>query len=359
MIVGDDPDPPYERPLLSKEFLRGEAGRGDLPLEPAAFYAEHSIELLSGERVVAIDPDGRSIELARGDRLDYAACVLATGSQPARPDLPGIDLDGVELLRRVSDSERIREASSDGAEVLVVGSGFIGCEAAISMATRGASVTLATMESRPQQQRLGPEVGERIAAWLAESDVELLAESELAAIERHGHALVADLKGREQTADLILLALGIERNLELAEMAGIELCGDGIATDERMRTSTDGVLAAGDVAMAMNAGAGRRLQVEHWGEALRHGEIAGAVLAGATDERWDTAPGFWSGLGERTLKQVAWGDGFERVELADGDEGAFAARYIRDGELVGVLTHGADDDYERGRELVEARTTWS
>ena len=357
ILIGADPDPPYQRPPLSKELLRGESERAQLPLEGGDFYAKESIELRTGTRVTSIDPDRRTIETDSGELLDYGACVLASGSRPSRPELPGIDAEGVLTLRSISDCERLRDAVGEGTRVLVVGSGFIGCEAAISLASRGAEVTQATMESAPQQERLGSEVGERIAGWLAGHGVALRTDAELERIESREPLLVT-LSGEGVEADVVVLALGVERNSEIAAAAGIELEGDLIPTDERMATALPDLLATGDVAFAFNPTAGRRLAVEHWGEALTHGEIAGAALAGDPEARWANAPGFWSGLGPRTIKQVAWGDGFDRVEVTDHDDDAFTARYVAGDELVGVLTHEADDDYESGRKDVEARRAW-
>ena len=153
-------------------------------------------------------------------------------------------------------------------------------------------------------------------------------------------------------ADLVLTAAGVRPRAELAEAAGLEVRDGRIVTDERMRTSAPGVYAAGDVALATNAAAGRRLPVEHWGEALNHGEVAGAQAAGG-DAEWATAPGFWSTIGERTLKHVAWGDGFDEARLVVHPGGGWTVWYGRGGTTVGVLTHECDEDYEHGRGLVE------
>ena len=153
-------------------------------------------------------------------------------------------------------------------------------------------------------------------------------------------------------ADLVLFAVGVRPRAELAEAAGLELEGGRIVTDERLCTSAPGVYAAGDVALARNAAAGRRLPVEHWGEALNHGAVAGTQAAGG-DAVWDAAPGFWSTIGERTLKHVAWGDGFDEARMVVHAGGAFTVWYGSGGTTVGVLTHERDEDYERGRELVE------
>ena len=155
-------------------------------------------------------------------------------------------------------------------------------------------------------------------------------------------------------ADTVLMATGIAPRVGLAEAAGLRLDGGAVATGADMRTSVPSVLAVGDVAYAHNSAAGRPLRVEHWGEALEHGAVAGSVLAG-TDREWANAPGFWSTIAGRTLKHVAWGDGFATVRLGAGTDGGFTAWYAdADGTCVGVLCHQRDEDYERGRAMVEA-----
>ncbi len=166
-----------------------------------------------------------------------------------------------------------------------------------------------------------------------------------------GRAVIVD--GAEIPSEVTVVATGVRPRIDLAEDAGLDMEAGRVRTDASMRTSARDVFAVGDIALAENPRAGRRLAVEHWGEALAHGEVAGRVLAGA-DARWDQAPGFWSTIGERTLKYVAWGDGHDEVRLDRGDDGSFTAWYGRDGAVVGVLTHGRDGDYERGRELVES-----
>lgn len=356
-LIGDDPDAPYERPPLTKEYLRGELERDALPIHPQGYYRERAIELRTSTRIAEIDLGGGIVAAEDGQEWQFGALVLATGSAPLVPDMPGVEDPSVRTIRRIGDAERLRAAVGPSNRVLVVGSGFIGCEAAISLAGRGADVVLATNEERPQQARLGEQVATRITGWIERAGVSLHTGIELQRIEA-GAPPAAIFGGQRIEADLIVLALGVRRNSELARRVGIELDGDAIGTDERMGTELDRILAVGDVARARNPSAGRRLTVEHWGEALNHGRVAGAALAGDRDACWDGVPGFWSSLGEHILKQAAWGDGFDRVEVTDHEGGGFTARYGRDGELVGILTHDADADYERGRELVEGRSAW-
>jgi 3-phenylpropionate/trans-cinnamate dioxygenase ferredoxin reductase component len=297
---------PYLRPALSKEYLRGEVDEPSLILEPPEWYAEHGIEVRLGATMTAV---GDVVELTDGTAIPFDVCILATGARPRRL------FDGPRTLRSLADA---RELAKLQGRATVIGSGFIGCEAAASLAMKGLEVTLVTDEDVPHQARLGEAAGRRISAWL--------------------QGLGVTLRTGTEATEGTLMAVGIE--------------SERIAVDAGMRTSRENVYAAGDLVRAHNASAGRPLAVEHWGEALNMGEIAGRNAAGE-DRVWDVAPGFWSTIGTRTLKYAAWGDGFDEARMDEHAHGAFTVWYGRDGVTVGVLTHGRDADYERGRSLVE------
>jgi NAD(P)H-nitrite reductase large subunit len=355
-IVAAERELPYERPPLTKGYLRGESSRGDLCLGPSQWYEQREIEVVLGTAVAELDLEAGEARAEDGRSWRFERCLLATGARPLLPDLPGADGPDVRRVRTIADSEQL--VALAGARALVVGSGFIGCEAAASLALRGAEVTIATLERGPQAERLGDQASARIAAWLEQCGVGLLAEAELAEIAAESGGAVARFEdGREQGADAVVLALGIDRNDELAAAAGVEV-DDGVLVDAAMVSSDPRLLAAGDVAFATNAAAGRRLRVEHWGEALNQGDVAGRTLAGA-EASWDVAPGFWSKLGEHTVKYAGWGDGWDDIGFEPGEGEGFTARYGRGGELVGILTHRRDADYEEGRRLVEERAPWS
>ncbi|HWK25644.1 MAG TPA: FAD-dependent oxidoreductase [Solirubrobacter sp.] len=317
-LVTPEATTPYERPPLSKRFLRGEIGESELVLEPAAWYVEHGVTVRN-DLVTAIEPG--TVKL-RDETLHYDACVVATGSVPAPPSGHAL------VLRSLADARALKQRAERKRTATVIGSGFIGCEAAASLAMRGLDVTLVSQEEIPHAARLGAEAGRRIAGFLTDLGVTL----EL------GRTLSRLPDG------LVLVATGVEPAGPLGR----------ITVDERMRSELPGVYAAGDVAFARNAAAGRHLAVEHWGEALNMGAVAGRTIAGE-DARWDVAPGFWSTIGERTVKYAAWGDGYDEARLVDHGGGAFTVWYGTDGTTVGVLTHERDEDYERGRHLVETK----
>ncbi|WP_111766043.1 NAD(P)/FAD-dependent oxidoreductase [Nakamurella deserti] len=350
LITAED-TPPYRRPPLSKGFLSGEVGEEEMPQRPATDYDDQDIELWLSEPVSGLDTDARRVTTASGREITYDAVVLATGCAAAVLPVDGGDHPAVATLRSLDDGRFLRTAAGSARRAVVIGSGFIGCEAAATLARRGVDVTMVTSEELPQLQRLGRDVAERIAGWLTTAGVAVVSSAPVRRIDPDGAVVTDDGSHR---GDLVLAALGVTPNSALAGAAGLELSDDGrILVDASMATAVPGVFAAGDVVMAENATAGRRLRVEHWGEADRMGTIAGRSAAGVAD-RWTDVPGFWSTIGDRSLQYKSWGDGYDAVEVVDHGDGAFTAWYSADGVAVGVLTHEADDDYEKGAELIAA-----
>jgi 3-phenylpropionate/trans-cinnamate dioxygenase ferredoxin reductase component len=355
-LLGAERMLPYQRPPLTKDFLRGELDAQELPIESRRWFQERGVCLRLGQGARAIDAGVGTVSLD-ADVLAADAIVLATGSEPLRAKLPGIDHAAVMTMRTYADSVRIADSARRAAHLLVLGTGFIGCEIAASLAMLGARVTLVGQEPLPQAQRLGEGAGRRIAGWLEELGVGLTMDATVSAVH-DGRALELE-DGRRLQADGVVLGTGVRPRVQLAEQAGLALSDGAIAVDARMRARSPGasVFAVGDVACAQNASAGRRLRVEHWGDALAHGEVAGRVLAGE-DASWSGVPGFWSTIGRRTLKYAAWGDGYDATRLHRADDGAFVAWYGREGRVAGVLTHERDGDYDRGRELIAQGAPW-
>lgn len=350
VILAREPRLPYQRPPLSKDYLRGELDARELPLEPPEWFSTNEISVETGAGAVALDVEGRVVMTETQREVAFERCVLATGAVPQRPALPGADDPTVRTLRTVQDSDALR-LLEPGDRVIVVGSGFIGCEAAASLAMQDVQVELVTDEEVPQAARLGREVGERLADWLREAGVSLRLGRPVAAIEPGARAI--RLEDRERLeASVVVLALGIEPDIALGREAGLEIEEGRLAGDASGRTGAEGVLTAGDVARLHNPTAGRRISVEHWGEALAQGEVAGRTAAGA-EARWDVVPGFWSTIGSHTIKQAGWGDGHDDIRVRDAGCG-WTAWYGREGRCVGVLACSRDEDYEGGRELVAA-----
>jgi NADPH-dependent 2,4-dienoyl-CoA reductase/sulfur reductase-like enzyme len=286
---------------------------------------------------VELDVSGRCVRLADGRALEYDGCVLATGAEPEHPTVAG-----ALLLRSVPGALDLVAEAGTAAGVTVIGTEFLGCETAASLAMQGADVTLVGSEHVPQLRRLGPEAGERIATWLVDLGVELRMGVEVEQFPADG---------------VVLQATDTHPRIELAADAGLRLSTDreAIATDVCLRTTGDHVFAAGDACEAVHPIVGRPLRVEHPDNALEQGTVVGRQLAGEEDARWEDVPGFQTTIGPQSLKYAGWGNGFEDGRLVDHDDGSWTVWYTNaDGACVGVLAHDRDEDYARGRELVAA-----
>jgi NADPH-dependent 2,4-dienoyl-CoA reductase/sulfur reductase-like enzyme len=355
-IVSDEHRMPYRRPPLTKELLRGELAEDELPLEDEQWLAQLHVGLIGG-RAVVLDPEQRTVMLSGGRELGYRDCLLATGAEPTRLPVPGADDSGVRVIRSLDHvRELLVRLDGAGSRVAVIGSGFIGCEIASSLRLRGHPVVLVSDEPAPNAARLGEAAAAIIAGWLADDGVGLQLGTEVETIERAGNELTVVAGDARIDSDVVVMAAGVAPRSELALLAGLELDGGAIPVGASMRSRRDGVLAAGDACIAYNVTAGRSLRVEHWGDALTQGEIAGRTAAGERAE-WDAVPGFWSTIGKRTLKYGAWGDGFDDARFERRGDG-FTVLYDKDGKLVGVLTYEADEDYERGSELIAEGAPW-
>ncbi|HEY4827829.1 MAG TPA: FAD-dependent oxidoreductase [Solirubrobacteraceae bacterium] len=352
-IITDEHRMPYRRPPLTKELLRGEIGEDELPIESEDWLREERISLISG-RAVSLDADRREVMMSGGRGLEYGDALLATGAEPMRMPVPGADHPGVRVIRTLDHVRELIARLGDGDPVVVIGSGFIGCEIAASLRQRGHPVTLISDESEPNAARLGEAAARRIRGWLEAEGVDLRLG---AAVESIAPGFIVTGGDAKVRAPVLVMAGGVAPRAELAASAGLELESGAVPVDAHQRTARPGLYAAGDVAFAENATAGRHLRVEHWGDALGQGEVAGRNAAGA-DAVWDAVPGFWSTIGEHVLKYAAWGDGFNASRFEDHGDGAFTVWYGREGTIVGVLTHERDEDYESGSELIGKGAPW-
>jgi 3-phenylpropionate/trans-cinnamate dioxygenase ferredoxin reductase subunit len=355
-IVADEGRMPYNRPPLTKSLLRGESTEADLPLEDEEWLDVNRVDLVAG-RAVGLDTGSRRVTLSGGREFEYVSCVLVTGAEPTRLPVPGGDRPWVHVIRTVEHVRRLTARLRDGDRAVVIGSGFIGCEIASSLRARGHPVDLVSDESLPNCERLGEAQGQLLRDWLTQDGVATHLGAAVQSIERTGGAIAITTANERLVGDVLVMATGVAPRSELAAQAGLELNGGAIPVSAAMRSAHDGLLAAGDVCLADNLAAGRPLRVEHWGDALGQGKIAGQTAAGV-DAGWDEVPGFWSTIGTRTLKYAAWGDGFDATRLRRDEDGAFTAWYGCHGQIAGVLTYRRDDDYERGRELIAAGAPW-
>jgi 3-phenylpropionate/trans-cinnamate dioxygenase ferredoxin reductase subunit len=334
VLIGAEPDRPYERPPLSKEYLRGESPRDKLFVHDEGFYEESSIELRTSTRVTAIDVDASEVALAGGERLRFDRLLLATGAEPRRLPVPGGDLDGVMYLREVGDSEAIRERLDRGGRLVVIGGGWIGSEVAASARVRGMDVTIVEHSEVPLERVLGRGVGEIYAAIHADHGVRLVSRSTLEAFEGGGSVERVRLAGgRTLEADAVVVGVGVGPRSELASEAGMPV-ENGVLVDERLRSEAPSVFAAGDVANARHPLFGRNLRIEHWANALNQGPAAARNMLDR-DEPYDRVPYFFSDQYDVGMEYSGHATMWDEVVLRGDVSGReFIAFWVKDGRVL-------------------------
>ena len=292
VLVGSEPERPYERPPLSKGYLLGQAERDSVYVHPADWYVEHQVDLRSGVTVTAIDRGAATVTTsgpAGTETVSYDKLLLATGASPRRLNFPGSDHDQVLYLRTLADSDRLRAAFQPGTRVVVAGAGWIGLETTAAARQAGCEVTVLEPQPTALHDQVGPELGSVFADLHRAHGVEFRF-GERAVEFRPG--LVITSAGAELQADLLVVGIGAAPNDELAARAGLEV-SNGVLTDEALRTSDASIFAAGDVANSFNPLLGRRVRVEHWANALNGGPAAAKSMLGQPVV-YDPVPYFYS-----------------------------------------------------------------
>lgn len=354
VLVSEESTPPYERPPMSKEYLRGEKPLEKAFVRPENDYRGEGIELLAGRRAVTLDPASRTINLDDGSDLAYDAFVIATGAVPRQLRVPGAALDGVHYLRTVADADALRRAADAATRIAVIGGGWIGSEVAASLRQLGHEVTLVMSQPNPLESVLGPEVASVYGAVHAAHGVRLVT-GRVAAIE--GETLVTGLRltdGEVLEADLVVVGVGAEPRLRLAMRAGLELREGGIATDEFLRSSVPSIYAVGDVAAAWHPRYGRHLRVEHWDNAIRQGKAAAASIIGE-GKPYARTPYFYSDQFDLGMEYRGHAPEWGRVILrGDVDARKFHAFWIADSRVIAAMNVNLWDDGKDLRRLVES-----
>ena len=312
VLVGAEEERPYERPALSKDYLRGEAGREKVYVHDEGFYAEHDIELRQGRTVARLDTSSGEVELDGGERLRYDRLLITTGAEPRRLSIPGADLEGVVYLRSVQDSDALRERLDQGGAVVVVGAGWIGAEVAASARQCGLDVTVVEPLAVPLERVLGAEVGAVYRDVHADHGVRMLLGTGVAAFE--GDTAVERVRtsdGRELACDFALVGIGVEPRIQLASQAGVPV-DNGIVVDECLETGVPGVFAAGDVANARHPFFGERIRVEHWANALNQGPVAARNMLGQS-VAYERLPYFFSDQYDIGMEYLGFARSWDRV----------------------------------------------
>jgi 3-phenylpropionate/trans-cinnamate dioxygenase ferredoxin reductase subunit len=354
-LVGDEAAPPYQRPPLSKAYLKGELDAERLFLKPLEYYAEHDINLITRDAATAIDLGDHKVTLASGRTLAWDRLVIATGARPRKLTLPGADLQGVSELRTLEDVDRIKRAAVAGARLVVVGAGYIGLEAAAVGAQLGMKVTV--LEAMPQvlSRVAGPEIGAFYTRIHREAGTDVRLGVRIEGFEGVGSVTGVRLAGGEVVpADFVLVGVGVLPNLELAQEAGL-VCGNGIVVDEAMRTSDRHVFAAGDVAWRPLVHYGREGRLESVHNAIEGGKLVAAAIMGTPPPQIEV-PWFWSDQFVLKLQTVGlWTGADQSVVRGDPETRSFAVFYLKEGRVIAVDAVNSPPEFVVGKKLVAAK----
>jgi 3-phenylpropionate/trans-cinnamate dioxygenase ferredoxin reductase subunit len=355
VLVGAEDERPYERPPLSKDYLRGEAGRDKVYVHDERFYAEHDIELVLGRSAVSLDTGRRELALDDGERLRYDRLLIATGAEPRRLAIPGAALDGVLYVRSVRDSDALRERLDRGGSVVVVGAGWIGSEVAASARQRGLDVTVVEPASVPLERVLGTELGAVYRDIHTDHGVEMLLGTGVAAFEGDGAVeRVRTSDGRALECDFVVIGVGVEPRTGLAAEAGIAV-DNGILVDEFLQTGVPGVFAAGDVANSHHPFYGERIRVEHWANALNQGPAAARNMLGHATA-YERLPYFFSDQYDVGMEYTGFARSWDRVVVrGDPARREFVAFWLVGDRVVAGMNVNVWDVTDPIKHLIRER----
>jgi 3-phenylpropionate/trans-cinnamate dioxygenase ferredoxin reductase subunit len=353
VLLGEEDSPPYRRPPLSKEYLRGKQDHDSVLVRPRAWYDDMGIELRTGCAATALDCHSRTVRLASGEAVQFDRLLLATGGRPRK--LPG-EHERVRCLRTLADAEWLRAELTAGRHVVIVGAGFIGAETAASAQALGVEVTMLEVLDVPLAAVLGAEVGAVYANLHRSHGVSLRTGEGLASVTEPagGRVRVRTTLGHDIDCDLVVAGIGIIPRTELARAAGISV-DNGVLVDEFCRTSVPGVFAAGDVANHRHPLFGRHIRVEHDDNAIRQGAAAARSMLGR-QAAYDEPPWFWSDQYDASLQYVGHCPRWDRLVVRGSlTELQFTAFYVSNGMVDAVLAVNRPKDVIRARKLIRAR----
>jgi 3-phenylpropionate/trans-cinnamate dioxygenase ferredoxin reductase component len=358
VLVGSEPEEPYIRPPLSKEYLRGEVDETALRVHEPALYKEQEIELRLGVPVASIEPGAKELVLGDGEHVGYDGALLATGAEPRALTVPGAELQGVHYLRTHPDSDSLRDALKGAARVVVVGAGWIGCEVAASLRQSGVQITLVDPLEAPLARVLGAEVGHQFAELHRAHGVDLRMGTGVAEILGSGDATGVRLDtGDVLDAELVVVGIGATPRIELAEAAGLDLRLGGVRTDARLRTSDPAIYAIGDIAAMYHPLYGTEVRVEHWANAKDQGAyLAESILGDA--KGYTRPPFFYSDQYDLGMEYRGWVDPSVPVEVViRGKPGAggWFAFWLQDGRVQAGMNVNEWDDGDAIERLVTVR----
>ncbi len=355
LLAGREPEPPYDRPPLSKEYLRGDASREDGYVHPRSWYEENDVELLTGKSVISLDAGERVARIQGGEEVEFGTALLATGAMVNILRVDGAQLEGIHYLRAYGNSDAIRDDIAGAEHVVCVGGSYIGAEVAASLIEMGKRCTIVEIEPVILSRGFGEDVGRRFQTLLGERGVEFAAGETVAAFEGDERvATVLTESGRAIACDAVVVGAGVRPDTMLAGRAGIDV-NDGIVCDAGLETSAPGIFAAGDCCNYDSELHGRRVRFEHWDVALHQGRHAARGMLGDKSP-YRVVPYFFSDLSDWASLEYVGGasDWDEVLWRGDLDGGEYSAWYLSSDRLVAALAVGRSEDLLVARRLIEA-----
>jgi NADPH-dependent 2,4-dienoyl-CoA reductase/sulfur reductase-like enzyme/nitrite reductase/ring-hydroxylating ferredoxin subunit len=334
VMVSSEASAPVDRPNLSKDYLAGNAPEDWLPLKPDGFYADQAIDLKLKAEVSAIDPRARSIALAGGETILYDRLLLATGAEPVRLPIPGVDQPHVHFLRSLDDCRAIIASAEGASRAVIIGASFIGLEVAASLRARGIEVHVVGLEQRPMERVLGPDMGDFVRGLHEEHDVAFHLGDTVTGIEGKRAALKS---GGVIDADLVVVGVGVKPRLSLAEKTGLAI-DRGVAVNAYLETSVPGIYAAGDIARWPDPHSGENIRVEHWVVAQRQGQAAARNMLGH-HKAFDDVPFFWSQHYDVPINYVGHAEKWDEIAVEGSITGRDClVRYKRSGRVLAMAS---------------------
>lgn len=354
-LINDEAHLPYQRPPLSKAYLKGEGRPDSLMFRPDKFYRDQNIELIA-DRVATIDRAARKLELASGSSLDYGHLVLATGARNRLLDIPNASLADVRYLRTLDESEALRQRIGSGQRVVVIGAGFIGLEFAATARAKGLEVDVVELGARVMARAVTAEISEFFQSRHSAAGIRIHLGVQATSIEGEGDKVtgVSLSDGRHIPADLVVVGVGVLPNVELAAETGLPVAA-GIIVNEQLLTSDPDISAIGDCALFTSPRFGGSLRLESVQNATDHARCVAARLTGDA-KVYDGLPWFWSDQGPDKLQMVGLTTGYDRVVVrGDRGQGAFSSFCYKSGQLVGIESVNRAGDHMFGRRLLATK----
>jgi len=365
LLVGREPDAPYNRPECSKGYLRGEETREEPLFRPGEWWSEQKVQLLTRTSVTALDARARTAKLSTGEEVSFGKALIATGANVRRLNVPGCELEQIHYLRTLANADAIREGVADAENVVLIGGSYIGCEVAASLTLMGKKATIVMQEQATLERGFGKHAGRFFQGLLESHGIAVHGPDGLERFEgdtRTGTggrvSRVVTTNGLELPADAVVVGAGVIPEVALAKRAGLQI-GErgGVLCSSRLETSAPGVFAAGDIAEYDSPLHGAHVRIEHWDVAFNHGKTAALNMLGG-DVPHEVVPYFYSVLGDwGELEYVGpayeWD---EEIVRGSYDDGNFTTWYLKDGRVLAALTFGRSEDLDHARRLISERS---